>query len=235
VGSPFPHFRILFIGNSYTSRNDMPEILAGVAAKSGISRPVETQVVAFGGASLAAHWNRGLAQELLAGQMWNAVVLQDQSTRPLHFHKSMQEYGRRFAQAAQAAGAKPFLYVTWARQDQPESQDTITSAYQELADATGAVPVPVGPAWQQLHRARPQLVLYHADRSHPTLAGSYLSACVFCASIFGKKPKGIDNKKMDETMRLTKEDADLIHQVAWRTATESAGNSMGRSEPELDP
>jgi hypothetical protein len=210
-------FRILFIGNSYTSRNDMPTLLARVAAQSGVSRPVEGLVVAFGGASLAAHWNKGVAQALLAEQTWNAVVLQDQSTRPLRFRNSMQEYGRRFAQAAHAAGATPFLYVTWARQDQPESQQIITSAYKELADATGALPVPVGPAWQQLRRLRPQLAMYDADRSHPTVAASYLSACVFCASIFGKKPKGMDN----ETTGLTEEDANLIHQVAWRTATES--------------
>jgi hypothetical protein len=224
-------FRILFIGNSYTSRNDMPALLAGVAARSGLPRPLQTQIVAFGGASLAAHWNRGVAQALLAGQKWNAVVLQDQSTRPLRFPGSMQEYGRRFAQAAHAAGATPFLYVTWARQDQPESQQIITSACQELADATGALPVPVGPAWQQLRRWRPQLALYDADRSHPSVAGSYLSACVFFASLFGKQPKGMDN----ETVGLTEEDADHIHQLAWRTAKESfAGRRNGCSEPELE-
>jgi hypothetical protein len=64
---------------------------------------------------------------------------------------------------------------------------------------------------------RPQLALYDADRSHPTVAASYLSACVFCASMFGKKPKGMDN----ETIGLTEEDANLIHLVAWRTASES--------------
>lgn len=229
-------FRILFIGNSYTSRNDMPSLLEKVAARSGVSRPVETQVLAFGGASLAAHWNKGMAQALLAGQAWDAVVLQDQSTRPLRFPKSMQEYGRRFAQAAHAAGAAPFLYVTWVRQDQPEVQQTrqqiITCSYQELADATGALPVPVGPAWQQLRSLHPRLALYDADRSHPSIAGSYLSACVFCASLFGKKPKGMDN----ETAGLTEQDADLIHEVAWRTATEPfAAGCKRESEPQLQP
>jgi hypothetical protein len=209
-------FRILFIGNSYTSRNQMPTLLQGIAAESGVSRPVETHLLAFGGASLAAHWNKGIAQALLSEQTWDAVVLQDQSTRPLRAAKSMHEYGKRFAQAAHAAGARPFLYLTWPRQDQPQWQPIITAAYCELAKETAALPVPVGPAWERLLCLHPGLTLYDADRSHPTFAGSYLSACVFCVSLFGKKPKGIDN----ETPGLTEEDADIIHEVAWRTATE---------------
>jgi hypothetical protein len=207
-------FRILFVGNSYTSRNDMPAMLQRIAARS--SHQLETHVLSFGGASLAAHWNRGTAQVLLAEESWDAIVLQDQSTRALRAPNSMREYGLRFAEAAYAAGVTPLLYVTWARQDQPEQQPAITSAYQELADATGALPVPVGPAWQQLQALDPQLVLYDADRSHPSVTGTYLSACVFFVSLFGKKPKGMDN----EILTLTEEHADLIHQVAWRAATE---------------
>jgi hypothetical protein len=218
VSSPF---RILFIGNSYTSRNQMPTLLQKVAEGSGLSQPVETHVLAFGGASLAAHWNKGIAQAMLSDQTWDAVVLQDQSTRPIRAAKSMQEYGRRFAQAAHSAGARPCLYVTWARQDQPQSQPIITSAYRELAKETAALPIPVGPAWEQLHRLHPELALYDADRSHPSFAGSYLSACVFCASLFGKKPKGIDT----ETVGVTEENADIIHEIAWRTATEFSAES----------
>lgn len=214
-------FRILFIGNSFTSRNAMPSLLEQIAARSGAAQSVETQVLAFGGASLAGHWNKGIAQELLAAQTWDALVLQDQSTRALRARKSLQEYGRRFAEAAHAAGVQPCFYITWARQDQPETQDIITSAYQALAEETLSLPIPVGPAWQQLLRSNPQITLYDADRSHPSLAGSYLSACVFFASLFGKKPAGIDH----ETAHLSEADAQSIIDVAWRAATNASSNS----------
>ena len=93
-------FRVLFVGNSYTTRKDMPTLVA---------RRLMADVLAFGGASLAAHWNRGEVQKRLGAQKWDAVALQDQCTRPLRALKSMQEYVRKFVDEIQAASAKPNL------------------------------------------------------------------------------------------------------------------------------
>lgn len=178
---------------------------------------VETEVIAFGGASLAAHWNKGEALTAIKRQAWDAVVLQDQSTRPLRAPKSMQQYGRLFVQAVQAAGARAWLYVTWARETDPESQEAITAAYEALARESGASLVPVGPAWQRLRQLGGTPALYDADKSHPSYAGSYLSACVFCACLFGKQPQGVESN----AGKLQNEDAMLIHRIAWQVASES--------------
>lgn len=206
---PVP-YRILFIGNSYTSRNDLPSLVKALAAGAGVAWPVETELVAFGGASLAAHWNRGVAQALLEQRRWDAVVLQDQSTRALRAPASLHEYGKRFAGMAQAAGAKPFLYLPWARENDPGSQAAITSAHEALARDTGAVPVPVGRAWQRVRAIATAPRLYDADGSHPSPAGSYLSACVFCAMLFGVVPRTVPEVPAIPDLPTL----DLMHRIA---------------------
>jgi hypothetical protein len=117
---------------------------------------------------------------------------------------------------------RPCFFITWARQDQPETQAVITSAYQELAHATASLPVPVGPAWQRVRQARPDIALYDADLRHPSLVGSYLCACIFCASLLGQKPTGA----RDGLARLG-EDADPLIEAAAQAAEENAAASPG--------
>src|SRR4051812_42892211 len=56
---------VLFIGNSFTARNDLPGLIAALAAASGKS--FRHQLVQAGGASLRAHWNAGHAARLIEG------------------------------------------------------------------------------------------------------------------------------------------------------------------------
>ena len=52
--------------------------------------------------------------------------------------------------------------------------------------------VPVGLAWQRFLSEHSSPALHDKDRSHPTLAGSYLAACVFYSVLFGESPESID-------------------------------------------
>ena len=63
--------RILFIGNSYTYFNNLPEVVEQLAAAR--HRPVETKMVAPGGWRPADHWEKGDARAALAGGQWDVV------------------------------------------------------------------------------------------------------------------------------------------------------------------
>src|SRR4051812_13635705 len=71
--SPKP-IRILFIGNSLTSSNDLPGIVQAVAKSRDIAVQVETCTP--GGFSLEDHWNRGDCRKTLVGSKFDVVVLQ---------------------------------------------------------------------------------------------------------------------------------------------------------------
>lgn len=207
--SPVKLLKVLFIGNSFTARNDVPALIAQLAEARG--KQFEHRLIQAGGASLRMHWNKGEAQKAIHETHYDYVVLQEQSTLPLKNALRFQENVRLFDQAIKDSGAKTALYLTWARQNAPETQAAITTAFTVIGEELGAKLIPVGIAWQNFLRQHSQPLLHDKDQSHPTLAGSYLAACVFFAVLFGESPIGIAS-----TLKgLTPAEAELLQTTAW--------------------
>jgi uncharacterized protein DUF4886 len=205
---------VLFIGNSFTARNDVPGLVAQLAQSRG--NQLQHRLISAGGASLRMHWNKGDAQKAIQQMRYDYVVLQEQSTLPIKNPLRMHENIRLFDQAIKASGAKTALYLTWARQNAPETQKAITNAYMAIGEELGAAIVPVGIAWQNFIRKHTRPVLHDADKSHPSLAGSYLSACVFFAVLFGESSVGIAS----DLKGLTQAESELLQKTAWATVKE---------------
>jgi len=202
---------VLFIGNSFTARNDLPGLIARLAEASG--NHLQHQLISVGGASLRTHWNKGHAQNRIKEGDFDYVVLQEQSTLPVKNATRMHENVRLFHEVIRAAGAKTALYMTWARQHAPETQRAITEAYESIGREIGASVVPVGLAWQGFLARYKSPVLHDKDKSHPTLAGSYLAACVFYAAMFTGSPIDFDTGAGG----LSDEDTRVLRQAAQAT------------------
>jgi len=203
--------KVLFIGNSFTARNNVPGLVAQLAESRG--KQLQHRLISAGGASLRMHWNKGDAQKAIQQTRYDYVVLQEQSTLPIKNPLRMHENIRLFDQAIKASGAKTALYLTWARQNAPETQKAITNAYRAIGEELGAAIVPVGLAWQNFIRNHSRPVLHDADKSHPSLAGSYLSACVFFAVLFGESSVGI----VSDFKALSQAEAEQLQKTAWAT------------------
>ena len=216
--------KVLFIGNSFTARNDLPGLIAQLAAAR--DKNLEHRLISTGGASLRTHWNAGEARQAIQDGHYDRVVLQEQSTLPVKNAKRMHENVRLFDEAIKAAGARTVLYMTWARQNAPESQQAITDAYTGIGRELGATVVPVGLAWQRFLGKHEHPVLHDKDQSHPTLAGSYLAACVFLAVLFRESPVGITG----EVASLSAKDLTLLQKVAWQTCA-AQPRGQGRASP----
>lgn len=177
--------RILFIGNSFTARNDLPGLIASIAATSG--HTIDHQLVSAGGASLRRHLNAGEARTLIERGKFDIVVLQEQSTLPIKNRSRMHENVRLFDQLIRDNRARTALYMTWAREHAPKTQSAITEAYSSIAKEIGAILIPAGVAWRDALRDPDLPALFDADGSHPSIAGSYLVACLFARALLGKK------------------------------------------------
>ena len=94
--------RILFVGNSFTARNNLPGLLKGLAGARGID--LEHKLISAGGASLRQHLNAGKALEAIATGDFDTVVLQEQSTLPIKSPARFREGARDFHTAISAAG-----------------------------------------------------------------------------------------------------------------------------------
>jgi len=207
------HVRALFIGNSFTARNDVPELVAGLAASRG--HRLEHDLLWAGGASLRAHWNKGEAGRRIASGGWDVVVLQEMSTLPIKNAARFHENVRLFGDTVRDAGAQLALYATWARAQAPSSQDALTHAYFEIGLELGALVVPAGEAWRAALALPRHPVLHDKDGSHPTLAGSYLAACCFLPTLFGESPADADFTPDG----LSASDAALLREVAQGTVS----------------
>ncbi|HXX86544.1 MAG TPA: SGNH/GDSL hydrolase family protein [Casimicrobiaceae bacterium] len=203
--------RILFVGNSYTSRNDLPRLVSELAAAAPLPRQVHTQAIVAGGASLKRHWNAGKVQAALAAEPWDYVVLQEQSTLPYKNPQRYHDNVRLFQPEIARHGARTVLYLTWSRHQTPERQDEITRAVEVIGAEVGALIVPVGPAWHLAMNRDPSIALYVADGSHPSAAGSYLAACVFVTALFGGLPEGWS---VPDSLKLDRGTAERLHVVA---------------------
>lgn len=179
---------VLFIGNSFTQRNNLPGMLQRLAEAAGGG--MEWRLLSIGGASLRTHWNKGEATKAIAEGQYDYVVLQEQSTLPIKNAARMHENVRLFDAAIKSAGAKTALYMTWARKGVPQKQAEITSAYESIGKELGATVVPAGLAWQWFLAEHSMPMLHDSDGSHPSVAGSYLAACVFLESLFSLSPQG---------------------------------------------
>ncbi|WP_328327431.1 hypothetical protein OHA70_00920 [Kribbella sp. NBC_00382] len=207
--------RILFVGNSFTARNNLPALIATLAAERGIT--IDHKLISAGGASLRQHLNAGKALAELAIGNYDTVVLQEQSTLPLKNPARMHENIRDFHTAITEVGAQTALYMTWSRKNQPQAP--FTTAYATIAAELGCTLVPAGLIWEHFQSAHPTPSLHDADNSHPALAGSYLTACVFLISLLQEDPTGIDVP----VKGLPEQTAAVLRGAAWTISELIAG------------
>ncbi|WP_224247823.1 SGNH/GDSL hydrolase family protein [Hyalangium gracile] len=236
--------RVLFIGNSYTYNNNLPAMLEGLAASATPPLRIQTRAIARPGVRLQQHWDRGEALAALREGRWDYVVLQEQSTLGLLLIEGRHEvndpelafhpYARRFVEEARKVGAQPLFLLTWARRDTPESQARLTQAYMSVARELGAPIIPAGLAWARVRQEDPSGVLYHQDGSHPSPAGTYLTASALYATLTGQSPvglatvltghpmpEGVLNPARTVTLAsLAPEQAERLQRVAWSTYEE---------------
>ena len=196
--------KVLFVGNSYTFFNRLPDAIAAMAAMRG--RSLEMLTYLRGGASLQTHWCDNLGQDVdrglfctdldtqrvggldaLLNQAPDVAVLQGQSMDTITQPESFYHHAALLAERIRAAGCKHLVfYLTWAREAEPEQQMIITGAYRKAAAELAAGLAPVGQAWADVQSNMPDLTLHQADGSHPTPAGSYLAACVLTEVLTGE-------------------------------------------------
>jgi len=209
---------VLFIGNSYTFVNDLPNTFATLARSGG--HKVEVGMAAQGGWTLAQHAASPETLRLLNSTKWNFVVLQEQSQIPsveAARTQGMVPAARDLVKKVDAIGAAPIFFITWAHRDGfPENgmsyegmQNQTNYGYTHIAQELHATAAPVGPAWSVVLKEHPELSLWQNDGIHPPGTGTYLAACVFYAVIFHESPEELGYRA-----DLPKEPAKILQTVA---------------------
>lgn len=200
--------KILFVGNSYTFYNNMPRLFYKVAESAGKNVLVEQST--FAGYWLNNHLSNDHTSYKLQKEDWDYVIIQEQSQVPTVKYwrdESMKPAAEVLNTIIKEGGAQTVLFMTWGRKYGGEQllydfassnfsnynhmQDSLEKSYRDLAEYLDATLAPVGLAWENALIINPNLNLWDEDQSHPTYEGSYLTACVFYAILFGESPVGL--------------------------------------------
>lgn len=176
--------RVLFIGNSQTSTNDLPAFVAEIAKTAKVK--VEYRTIAPSAVTLEGNWNRGSARGSLLGGHWDAVVLQQGPSVLPQSRANLCFYAKAFADEAREWGVRPYLLMVWPRRGSglPE----VVDAYASAAAGAETGLLPGGAAWGAALRRSPGLPLYAWDGIHPGRMGTYLAALVVYAGLRGIAP-----------------------------------------------
>jgi len=200
--------RVLFIGNSYTSYNNLPLLTQNIALS--FNDTLFTDSNTPGGHTFNNHSTNATTLNKIASGTWDFVVLQAQSQEPSFSPAQVAAqtfpYAEILVDSIRSANpcAIPLFYMTWGRQNGDASNCAnyppictfdgmnarLRESYLEMAVDNVSQVAPVGAAWKYVRDTYPTINLYNADQSHPSLVGSYLAACVHYAMIFKKSPVG---------------------------------------------
>jgi len=100
---------VLFVGNSLTYTNDLPDMVRRLLQAHGDVGTVEVGTVAFPNFGLIDHWSQGAARSAIASGQWDCVVIQ-QGPSATEGRPSLLEYSQRFADDVEAGGGRLALY-----------------------------------------------------------------------------------------------------------------------------
>lgn len=203
--------RVLFLGNSYTYYNNMPKLVADMAASTGDTLVWEME--APGGYTLSGHYTSMTSKNKIQQGNWDYVVLQEQSQHPALPHQQVSNTTFVYAHVLDTMinyynpCGETIMYMTWGRKNgdaancatfTPQgwshfctyiSMDSVIRArYETIANAENTIVSPAGAVWRIIRLQHPNIELYDADESHPSMAGSYAAASAFYTTIFRKDP-----------------------------------------------
>ncbi len=201
--------KILWIGNSYTSVNNLPLLFHDLALSGGDSVIYDGSLA--GGFTFNSQSTYAPTIQKIYSQQWDYVVLQGQSQEPSF--PPFQVQTETFPYAAKLDSlihdndscTQTVFYMTWGKKYGDQSNcagypvlctfdgvtDRLRDSYLQMANDNHALTAPAGMAWHASWHTDTLINLWQSDNSHPNMAGSYLTACVFYSTIFRKSPVGL--------------------------------------------
>lgn len=194
--------KVLFLGNSYTGVNNLPQIIHDVAMSVGDTLVFDSYTP--GGYQLIDHSIDPTSQSKIMAGGWDYVVMQGQSQEPIMAYNQFTGGAGTLYQLVKQYNPCAVImpYMTWGRKNGdaancpnfPEMctyegmDSTLRKCYLNLAANVNGEVSPVSVVWHYLRQNYPSIELYQPDESHPSAEGSYAAACCFYAALFKKDP-----------------------------------------------
>lgn len=179
--------RALFLGNSLTAYNALPEMVDSLASASGLH--FRSRMIAPGGAGLIDHYDTPSTRQVVAQGGNDVIILQQGPSTLPESRRLLLEWTRLWEPEILAAGARPAFYAVWPDKSRLAFFPDAHESYRQAAEAVNGLLFPVGNTWLETWELNPAAPLYGPDNFHPTITGSYVAAVVIVAVLSGRDPE----------------------------------------------
>ena len=182
--------KVLFIGNSHTFYNDMPQIFKNICDEKG--KDVEVAMQAFGGKTYGWHYGQmtELRFALLHGG-FDYIVMQQAAHSPCPSKEETLADGGKIIELARKCGVTPIQTMPWAEKRDPDHQKGMYDIYNTLSEKYGVKLTVAGNVFEDVFYNYPEIDMYYEDGEHASPYGSYTIAMAAYAAIFGESVKGL--------------------------------------------
>lgn len=186
---------LLFMGNSHTTVNDVPGM---IAAMMRAARPGKTvaAVVAPGSMFLEERFHDAASMNLLRSQRWSAVVLQAQKYSSSGLYTYSTAEAGEIIKITRLVGGLPIMFPEWPRRNIDETQ-RIYDLHVSIAQKDPACVAPIPQAWDLALARNPALILHASDGNHSAPAGAFLAALVLFATMSNESPLNAPTLQID--------------------------------------
>lgn len=176
--------KILFIGNSLTYSNNLPELVIAIAKEKGIT--LKTKLIAFPNYAILDHWNDGKVQKKILSKKYDYVILQQGPSSQSFGKNILLDYGKKYSTLCKENNIKLCYFMVWPSLIYYKTFDDVIKNHKEAAIQNDAILLPVGEVWKTHFDATQNFDYYSEDGFHPSLKGSQVAAKVIVDHLFEK-------------------------------------------------
>ncbi len=179
-------YELLFIGNSHSSVNDLPGLVATLIETGLPSKSVNTENAA-GWGFLADRVNDGVTLEKIQSKNWTYVILQAQKYSSSGLYSYPTDAAESWIIVIKDQNAIPVLFPEWPRRGNFEEGQRVHDLHLYIASQEPACVAPIGLVWDEVRIRYPEINLHAQDGNHSNLTGALLTAYVFYQVFTGKQ------------------------------------------------
>ncbi|NOS90284.1 MAG: SGNH/GDSL hydrolase family protein [Cyclobacteriaceae bacterium] len=167
---------ILFVGNSLTYTNNLPELVSKEARTQRIN--LITEMLAFPNYALEDHWqDRELQRRIMNGK-FDFVIVQQGPSSQSDGREMLLDFGARIKNLCDQHDSKLVFFMVWPARTNWNTFPGVIRNYTEAAMATKSILCPVGSEWKQYIESTADYSYYGPDQFHPSLKGSQNAAAM---------------------------------------------------------
>lgn len=180
-GDNSAELNLLFIGNSLTYSNDLPEKVYELAINDEIA--IKTTMVAKPNYALEDHISDRKIKGLIENEDYDFVIIQQGPSSQPYGRETLVSQGKIIKTYCDSSGSQLIYFMVWPSRTYYYTYNGVINNYRNGARANDALLAPVGEVWKSHFDQTADFSYYGPDGFHPSPAGTEVAAQIIWETV----------------------------------------------------